>query len=193
MKYCGVYTCCAMGIPGSVTALEELMCRVLGDFLVEGYVANLTNDLYCVGNSLEDLSSTWRKFLPTLSRASLRLSVSKTIIYPKQISILGWIWSKGSLTAGPHRIATLSSCQSPKTVKGQRSFVGAYNVLNCVIPNCSHFLSPLDEAIARNESQEAIVWSDCLHEVSIAAQRHLTAGSYGRVLCWGSSLLQTSG
>ena len=42
MKYCGVatpfrgirvYTRSAMGMPGSETALEELMCRVLGDFL----------------------------------------------------------------------------------------------------------------------------------------------------------------
>ena len=42
MKYCGVattsrsvrvYTRCPMGMPGSETALEELMCRVLGDFL----------------------------------------------------------------------------------------------------------------------------------------------------------------
>ena len=42
MKYCGVatqfrgirvYTRSAMGMPGSETALEELMCRILGDFL----------------------------------------------------------------------------------------------------------------------------------------------------------------
>ena len=45
MKYCGVatlfrgirvYTRSAMGMPGSEAALEELMCRVLGDFLQEG-------------------------------------------------------------------------------------------------------------------------------------------------------------
>ena len=41
MKYCGVatpykgirvYTRCAMGMPGSETCLEELMCRILGDY-----------------------------------------------------------------------------------------------------------------------------------------------------------------
>ena len=45
LKYCGVaipfkgvrvYTRCAMGMPGSETALEELMCRVLGDLLQNG-------------------------------------------------------------------------------------------------------------------------------------------------------------
>lgn len=51
MKFCGVstpfkgtcvYTRCAMGMPGSETALEELMCRVLGDLCHEGFVAIIT-------------------------------------------------------------------------------------------------------------------------------------------------------
>ena len=50
MKYCGVatpfrgvhvYARLAMGIPGSETALEELMCLVLGHLLEEGVVAKL--------------------------------------------------------------------------------------------------------------------------------------------------------
>ena len=54
MKYCGVatpfrgiraYTRCAMGMPGSETALEELMCRVLGECLQDGIAAKLADDL----------------------------------------------------------------------------------------------------------------------------------------------------
>ena len=60
MRYCGVatpfrgvrvYTRCAMGMPGSETALEELMCSVLGDFLQDGIVAKLADALYCGGSS----------------------------------------------------------------------------------------------------------------------------------------------
>ena len=40
-----VYTRCAMGMPGLETALEELMCRVLGDLLERGMVAKLADDL----------------------------------------------------------------------------------------------------------------------------------------------------
>ena len=70
MKYCGVatpfrgvrvYTRCAMGMPESETALEELMCRVLGDLFQEGFVANLADDLYCGGNTPEELLSNWLK------------------------------------------------------------------------------------------------------------------------------------
>ena len=63
MKYCGVvtpfkgirvYTRSAMGMPGSETALEELMSRVLGDLIQEGIVAKLADDLYCGGNTPEE-------------------------------------------------------------------------------------------------------------------------------------------
>ena len=66
MKYCGVatpsrgvrvYARSAMGMPGSETALEELMSRVLGDLLKEGIVAKIADDLYCGGNSPSKLLS----------------------------------------------------------------------------------------------------------------------------------------
>ena len=55
MKYCGVvtpfkgirvYARAAMGMPGSETALEELMSRVLGDLIQEGIVTKLADDLF---------------------------------------------------------------------------------------------------------------------------------------------------
>ncbi len=47
--FCGVkvYMRSGMGMPGSETALEELMCQVLGDLLEEGIVAKIADDLYC--------------------------------------------------------------------------------------------------------------------------------------------------
>ena len=67
MKYCAVattfrgvrvYTRSAMGMPGSETALEEIMCRVLGDLVQEGHVAKLADDLYCGAESLDVLLAT---------------------------------------------------------------------------------------------------------------------------------------
>ena len=153
LKYCGVatpfrgirvYTRSAMGMPGSETALEEMMCRVLGDLIQEGCVTKLADDLYCGGDSPETLLSNWRRVLQSLDRCNLRLSATKTIICPKSTTILGWIWSQGTLAASPHRIAVLSSCPPPQSVKGLRSFIGAYKVLGRVLPNCSDVVDPLE-------------------------------------------------
>ena len=51
-----------MGIMGSETALEELMCRVLGDLLEEGVIAKITDDLYCGGDDEAELHYNWKDF-----------------------------------------------------------------------------------------------------------------------------------
>ena len=48
-----------MGIPGSETALEELMCCVLCDLLQEGCVAKVADDLYRSGNTHQELVTNW--------------------------------------------------------------------------------------------------------------------------------------
>lgn len=142
MKYCGVvtpfqgvrvYVRSAIGMPGSETALEELTCRVLGHLVQEGVVAKIADDLYCGGHTPEELLNNWERVLIALHKCSLNLSASKTIIAPKDATILGWHWYLGTIEASPHRIATLASCKPPKTVTALRSFIGSYKVLSRVI------------------------------------------------------------
>lgn len=98
MKYCGiatpfrgvrVYTRCAMGMPGSETALEELVCRVLGDSLQDCIVAKLADDLYCGGDTPEELLANWTRILLALKHCNLRLSSTKTVICPRSTTIFG--------------------------------------------------------------------------------------------------------
>ncbi|XP_064646257.1 uncharacterized protein LOC135499442 [Lineus longissimus] len=182
MKYCGVctpfrgvrvYTRSAMGMPGSETALEELMSRVVGHLIQEGIVAKIADDLYIGGDTPEELLLNFKKFLHVLHINRLALSAPKTIIAPKSTTILGWIWSLGTLQASPHRIATLSNCNLPEKVKDLRSFIGAYKVLARVIPRCSDVLTLLDQATAGRESKEKIVWSVELCEAFKSAQKTL--------------------
>ena len=182
MKYCGVatpfrgvrvYTRCAMGMPGSETALEELMCRVLGDSLQKGTIAKLADDLYCGGNTPAELLQNWCEVLTALEECDLKLSPRKTVICPKSTVILGWVWCQGSIHASTHRIATLSTCKPPETVKGMRSFIGAYKVLGRVISGCSVLLSPLDDAIAGLQSADKVKWNDNLAAQFSTAQKGL--------------------
>ena len=178
MKYCGVatpfrgvrvYARSAMGMPGSETALEELMSRVLGDLLEEGIVAKIADDLYCGGDSQDELLQNWTKVLQ-----ALQLSASKTIINPQSTTILGWIWNCGTLSASPHRIAALASCPEPDTVARMRSFIGAFKVLSRVIPGCSTLLAKLDDTVAGRESKETIPWTDDLRTSFRNAQAALS-------------------
>lgn len=181
-KYCGVatpfkgtrvYTRSAMGMPGSETALEELMSRVLGSLVQEGVVAKIADDLYCGGSTPAELLNNWKRVLSALQSCNLVLSAPKTVIAPKSTTILGWIWSQGQLRASPHRIATLSTCERPNTVKGLRSFLGAYKFLARVIPRCSSHLAPLEAVVAGKPSHETIQWTTDTEEAFLQAQHHL--------------------
>ena len=144
-------------MPGSETALEELMSRVLGDLLKEGIVAKIADDLYCGGKSPGELLSNWKKVLQALHKCDLALSASKTIINPQSTTILGWVWNSGTLSASPHRIA-----------------VGAFKVLSCIIRGCSSLLAKLDDTVVGRESKETIQWTDDLHASLHKAQAALS-------------------
>lgn len=164
-------------MPGSETALEELMCRVLGDLLQKVIVAKIADDLYCGGSTPKELVDNWALVLESLFKCDLRLSASKTVINPKSttILILGWKWTQGTLQACPHRISTLSMCKPPNSVTAMRSFIGAYKVLARVIPKCASLLAPLENAIAGCQAQEPIQWTDELTNAFSTAQSSLSS------------------
>ena len=162
-----------MGMPGSETALEEMMSRVLGHLVQEGRICKLADDLYIGGQSIDELLDNWSRVLEALHDNDLRLSAKKTIICPKTCTILGWTWSNGTLSASPHRIASLSTVAPPTTVHGMRSFVGAYKVLSRVLPNHASLFHPLDLATAGRQSKDKINWSDELTTAFCKAQKHL--------------------
>ena len=85
LKYCGVatpfrrirsYIWSAMGMPGSETVLEEMMCCVLGDF-------KLADVLYCGGDTPEALLNNWRRVLQALYRCNLSLSPKRLSFVPR--------------------------------------------------------------------------------------------------------------
>ena len=117
MRYCGtaspfrgtrVYTRCAMGMPGSECALEELLCKVLGDLMKQGKVTKIADDLYVGGDTPEELLQNWEMVLNCLARANLKLTAPKTVITPLEVQLLGWIWRQGEIRASPHRISSLA-------------------------------------------------------------------------------------
>ena len=48
-----------MGMPGSEIALEEIMSCVLGDFIQEGFITKIVDDLYMGFDSEDELVSHW--------------------------------------------------------------------------------------------------------------------------------------
>ena len=94
MKYCGVvtpfrgvrvYARSAMGMLGSETALEELLCRVLGDILQEGVIVKLADDIYCSGNTIAELQRSVIRLLECFADSGVRLSATKQLYVQRKL------------------------------------------------------------------------------------------------------------
>ena len=183
MKYVGVctpyrgvlvYTRAVMGLPGSESALEQLLCKILGDLMVKGNVVKLADDIYVGANSPSELLEVWESTLNLLQANGLRLSPEKTVCCPKSTQILGWNWNQGKLSASPHRIISLTQCSLPNTVKELRSYIGSYKYLSPVLPRHSDVLYHLDKVCSStSSSNEKIVWNTELEEAFIKSQQYL--------------------
>ena len=91
MKWCGtptpyrglrVYQVAAQGMPGSSESLEEMLCLVLGDFVKEGWVAKIADDLSVGATTIDELSVNWSKVMHALFHNGLKLKADKTLIAP---------------------------------------------------------------------------------------------------------------
>ena len=115
MKYCGVvspmkgvmvYTVGCMGLPGTEVALEELTCLLFGHLVQQGKLVKLADDLFMGGDTPAEVLATFEEVLSILLENNLRISARKTIVCPRSVMVLGWIWCDGFLTASPHRLCS---------------------------------------------------------------------------------------
>ena len=182
MKWCGtmtpyrglrVYQVAAQGMPGSSEALEEMLCTVLGDFVQQGFVAKIADDLNVGGYSMSNLSHNWSLVMGALYNNGLKLKGPKTIIAPLRAQILGWDWCEGRIAASKHKISALVACEPPKTVTAMRSFIGAFKTFNRVVKQCTTYLNALEELIAGKQKREGITWTEVASQAFKSAQKAL--------------------
>ena len=111
-----VYARGAMGLRNMAEYLEEMVSRVFGDMIAEGIVDKVADDLQAGGNTVKELLENWERVLQRLEENGLTVSASKTIICPKTVKILGWIWENGTIRVDTHRTNPLTVCSMPDTV-----------------------------------------------------------------------------
>ena len=102
-------------------------------------------------------------------------SAHKTIIAAKSTTILGCIWFESSLRASSYRIYVLTMCKTPETIKGIRSFIGAYWFLVSVIPGSAYSLAPHDNEVANHASNNQVQLSGNLFATFSAAKKYIQA------------------
>ena len=169
-----VYATAAMGLRNMAEYLEEMVSRIFGDMIAEGIVDKVADDLQVGGTTVKELLANWERVLQRLAENGLTISASKTVICPKTVKLLGWVWENGTIRVDTHRINPLTLCSVPETVKQLRSFIGAFRAVSICIPNYGSYLCRLEDMVAGKESRDQLSWDNELTSVFKEAQKALS-------------------
>ena len=145
----------------------NLLKKVLKEELQEGIYCQIIDDVYVGGQTQGETANNYICILHKLALANLKVSASKTFIFPEQADILGWVWKQGGkLEPSPHRRNALANTNIDyiKKVKDMHSWLGLYKTWHRATPNIYQLLKPFEEAVASIDSKEDFTWT---HELQM--------------------------
>ena len=160
-----VYTRSTQGLLNQDEELNQLLSKVLGEVLMEGFCMKIADDLLIGGQTLDDAINNWEKVLIRLSNANLKLSPAKVRIFPKEASIFGWTVKQGTISPDPHRQLTLTKIKHTdiKTIGDLRSWMGIYKTFLIAMPGVAYLMDPFDRFVAGvKDSKAEVVWTEAL-------------------------------
>ena len=150
------------GLAGMAEEFDELTAKILKQEMQDGVCVKIVDDCYVGGQTQEEAAINYARVIKKFAEANIKVSPSKTHIFPKQADVLGWVWKVGGhLEASEHRKLALTNTkiENIKTVKDMRSWIGLFKTLHIVTPNISKILSPFENETAGKESRETFEWN----------------------------------
>lgn len=154
-----VYTVSPQGLRNSAEWGSEILARVYGDMVKHGKCTRIADQIYVLGESLQDLLTNFKTVLNKAKSANLTFKPSKVIVCPKDTVILGWKKSGHQWIPTEHIISPLSKAEPPSTVKKMRGWLGSFRQIAKTIPNHSSLLQPFEKLVGGKNSKDRIVWT----------------------------------
>ncbi len=167
------------GIQGLINQseeLDELLANVFRNLLTDGKLVKQADDLFIGGETIEEALRNFHEMLQVCDENNLKLSPSKTIMFPISVDIMSWIWNQGgTLSPSPHRKKALAKITENDliTVRDVRSWVGLYKTFIYHTPNLTKIMDPFDKLVGDKESKDIIVWNDDLRKQLQEAKDHV--------------------
>ena len=145
--------------------LEQLVQTVLKQGVTEGWTRVHADNIYIMGNNIDETIARWERTLQAMRANNLKLSPAKTQCMPNSLDLLGWKKQGKYLIPDPHRQNTLVTAELPVTVKDLRSYLGSYNTFYRCKPKVSQLLQNLSKLTATaKQSSSKVPWTEELVE-----------------------------
>ena len=153
----------SQGFLNQSEGLENLIRCVLQDGVAGGWVVIHADNIYVVGNSMEETIDRWKVVLDKLMENNLKLSSKKTACFPTSLDLLGWSKQGKFLVPDEHRQNCLAKAHLPETTHDLRSYIGGYRRFFKAQQGMSQNLQELEELVAKSETKfQKLQWTEDL-------------------------------
>ena len=170
-----VLTRAGQGLLGSDVELEELISRILGQAISDGYCVALRDDIIIGGDTVDQTLSNYEFVLNKLHANNLKLSAHKVRVFPADTEVYGYRIKDGKVLPSDHTVTSLGKAKIDElvTVKQVNSWKGLYKTLIGHLPALSNIMSPFDSATGGRNQSEKFAWTPSLTAAFNTAMAHL--------------------
>ena len=137
----------------------EILSRVYGDMCKEGRMTRIADSLFPTGDSYEELALNYEETLRRALLSGLTFKPDKVTVCPTRTILFGWELNKGEWKPTIHTTSALVNAVQPSTIKGLRSFLGAFRQFAECVRDYARILHGLEQLVGGRTSLEKIVWT----------------------------------
>ncbi len=163
------------GLCNAPAAFQRLMEQVLRGLNPEDgpdFVFAYMDDVLIYSETLEEYLQHLSLVLKTVTKAGLKLKLSKCKFLRQEVEYLGHIITRDGLKPNPSHVAAVAEYPTPQSVKDVQQFVGLASYYRRFIPNFAKVACPL-HALTRKGEQ--IQWTPECQESFTTLKEKLTS------------------
>jgi hypothetical protein len=132
------------GLANAPSTFQQYINWVLREEVDNFYSAYIDDVLIYSNGSQKDHEDKVKSIIQKLGATGLHLDVDKSEFSVKKTKYLGYIIKAGQgISMDPENLSAITAWETPKTVKGIRSFIGFANFYRQFIRNFSGIVAPL--------------------------------------------------
>lgn len=166
------------GIQGLINQseeLDEMLANIFKNMTTDSKMVKIADDFFLGGQTIAETLANFGEMVKLCHENNIKLSPNKTVLFPRTVDVLSWIWSEGGMLApSPHRKQALidTKHEDITTIKDLRSWLGLYKTFIYHTPNLTNILDPLDKVVGGKESKDPLTWTDELTKAFHNAKTH---------------------
>ncbi|CAF0976548.1 unnamed protein product, partial [Brachionus calyciflorus] len=130
------------GLCNAPATFQRLMNKVLTGILWKRCIVYL-DDIIIYAKTFSDHLEALEEVFKRLSRAGLKIKLSKYHFITNTVRYLGFLITADGLKADPSKVSAILNVEVPKNVKDVRAFLGMASYYRRFMPNFSHIAEPL--------------------------------------------------